>query len=126
MARQPRHALAMFVKAQLLLAAGEDEQAQQLLELAAAAEPPEPKVLKALGKLHYDAGRLDGTCYLVTDFVEGATLVGWRLTQLPRSQALEFLLASPLRPGRVLLAEALVGLAQLGLVTLSGLPVLAA
>ena len=49
--------------------------------------------------------------------------VGWRLTQLPKSQALEFLLVSPLRPRRLLFAEALVGLAQLGLVTLSGLPV---
>jgi hypothetical protein len=56
--------------------------------------------------------------------VEGAALVGWRLTQLPRSQALEFLLVSPLRPFRTFLAEALVGLALLGLVTLSGLPVL--
>ena len=27
-----------------------------------------------------------------------ATLIGWRLTQLPKSQALEFLLVSDLRP----------------------------
>jgi len=44
---------------------------------------------------------------------------------LPRSQALEFLLVSPLHPRRVFLAEALVGLARLALVTLAGLPVLA-
>jgi hypothetical protein len=64
-----------------------------------------------------------GHVLLVAGIVQGAALVGWRLTQLPKSQALEFLLVSPLRPRRLLLAEALVGLAQLGLVTLSGLPV---
>ena len=47
---------------------------------------------------------------------------GWRLTQIPKSQALEFLLVSPLRPRRLFLAEALVGLTRLALVTLSGLP----
>ncbi len=65
-----------------------------------------------------------GSVLLVAGVVEGAALVGWRLTQLPRSQALEFLLVSPLRPRRLLTAEALVGLSRLGLVTLSGLPVL--
>jgi hypothetical protein len=66
-----------------------------------------------------------GQLLLVAGIVEGAVLVGWRLTQLPRSQALEFLLVSPLQPRRVFLGEALVGLALLGLVSLSGLPVLA-
>src|SRR3954468_7657239 len=66
-----------------------------------------------------------GQMLLIAGIVEGALLVGWRLTQLPRSQALEFLLVSPLRPGRLFLGEALVGLSFLGLVTLSGLPVLA-
>jgi hypothetical protein len=65
-----------------------------------------------------------GHLLLVAGVVEGAALVGWRLTQLPRSQALEFLLVSPLWPRPLFLAEALVGLAQLALVTLSGLPVL--
>lgn len=65
-----------------------------------------------------------GHLALVAGIVEGALLIGWRLTQLPRSQALEFLLVSPLRPPHLLLAEASVGLAQLGLVTLAGLPVL--
>src|SRR5262245_19809632 len=65
-----------------------------------------------------------GNLLLVAGIIEGATLVGWRLTQLPRSQALEFLLVSPLRPPRVFLGEALVGLALLALVTLSGLPVM--
>jgi len=65
-----------------------------------------------------------GNVLLIAGIVEGALLVGWRLTQLPKSQALEFLLVSPLRPGRVLLAEALVGLTRLGQVTLAGLPIL--
>src|SRR5580704_7420403 len=66
-----------------------------------------------------------GQLLLISGIVEGAILIGWRLTQLPKSQALEFLLVSPLRPQRVFLAEALVGLGRLALVTLSGLPVLA-
>jgi hypothetical protein len=65
-----------------------------------------------------------GYVLLVLGIVEGAAMVGWRLVQLPRSQALEFLLVSSLRPAGVLTAEALVGLARLALVTLSGLPVL--
>jgi hypothetical protein len=66
-----------------------------------------------------------GHLLLVAGIVEGAVLVGWRLTQLPRSQALEFLLVSPVQPRRVFLGEALVGLALLALVSLSGLPILA-
>lgn len=65
-----------------------------------------------------------GQCLLVAGIVEGALLVGWRLTQLPKSQALEFLLASPLRPHRILLSEAAIGLTRLALVTLAGVPVL--
>ena len=44
--------------------------------------------------------------------------VPWRLTQLPKSQALEFLLVSPLRPPWVFAAEAAVGVTRLALVTL--------
>jgi hypothetical protein len=73
----------------------------------------------------YEAATLLGPLLLVTGIVEGAVLLGWRLTQLPRSQALEFLLVSPLAPRRVFLAESLVGLARLALATLAGLPVLA-
>jgi hypothetical protein len=61
---------------------------------------------------------------LTAGIVEGAALVGWRLAQLPKSQALEFLLVTPMNPRRVFLAEAAVGLSRLALVTLSGLPVL--
>jgi hypothetical protein len=63
-----------------------------------------------------------GHLLLITGIVEGAMLIGWRLTQLPKSQALEFLLVSPLRPQRVFLAEALVGITRLAWVTLAGLP----
>jgi hypothetical protein len=59
---------------------------------------------------------------LAAGFVEGAVLLGWRLTQLPKSQALEFLLTSPVSSRRVFAAEALVGLARFVLVQLSGLP----
>lgn len=65
-----------------------------------------------------------GQFLLVAGIVEGAILIGWRLTQLPKSQALEFLLVTPQRPGAVFFGEALVGLARLALVTLSGLPIL--
>jgi hypothetical protein len=65
-----------------------------------------------------------GNVLLTAGIVEGAMLVGWRLSQLPKSQALEFLFVSPLRPRGVFVAEALVGLTLLTLVTLAGLPVL--
>ncbi len=65
-----------------------------------------------------------GNLLLIAGVIEGALLVGWRLAQLPKSQALEFLLVSPLHPSRVFLGEAAVGLARLALVTLAGLPLL--
>lgn len=61
---------------------------------------------------------------LILGIVEGASLIGWRLTQLPKSQALEFLLVSPVQPRRVFLAEFLVGAARFGLICLAGVPVL--
>jgi hypothetical protein len=65
-----------------------------------------------------------GHLLLCAGIVEGALLVGWRLTQMPKSQALEFLLVSPLRPHRFFLYEAAVGAAWLALITLAGLPIL--
>lgn len=81
----------------------------------AAARADTPATLAAVGQL-----------VLVLGIVEGAALVGWRLTQLPKSQALEFLLVSPVRPRRVFLAEALAGIGRFALVCLAGLPVLLA
>src|SRR5436190_6391207 len=66
-----------------------------------------------------------GHLLLCAAIVEGALLVGWRLTQMPKSQALEFILVSPLRPHWLLISELLVGAAQLLLITLAGLPLLA-
>lgn len=65
-----------------------------------------------------------GNLTLILGIVEGAALIGWRLTQIPKSQALEFLLTSPVQPERVFLAEAWVGVARFSLVWLAGLPVL--
>jgi hypothetical protein len=71
------------------------------------------------------ATSLLGHVVLTAGIIEGALLLGWRLTQLPKSQALEFLLVSPLRPRRLFVAEALVGLSRLALISLSGLPLFA-
>jgi hypothetical protein len=70
------------------------------------------------------AATMLGHLLLVMGIVEGAVLLGWRLTQLPKSQALEFLLVTPVRPGHAFLAEAAVGLTRLAFVTLAGLPIL--
>lgn len=64
-----------------------------------------------------------GYVLLSLAMVEAAALVGWRLTQLPKSQALEFLLVSPVQPVRLFLAESLVGLSRFALAWLGGLPV---
>ena len=65
-----------------------------------------------------------GQFALILGIIEGAALVGWRLTQLPKSQALEFLLVSPVQPRRLFFAEMLVGICRFALVCLSGLPIL--
>ena len=67
---------------------------------------------------------LFGHALVALGIVEGAALVGWRLTQLPKSQSLEFLLSSPTRPWRIFFSEAFVGVCRLALVTLSGVPIL--
>lgn len=61
---------------------------------------------------------------LILGIVEGSALIGWRLTQMPKSQALEFLLTSPVQPRRVFIAESLVGVSRFALVWLSGVPIL--
>src|SRR5262249_29740061 len=65
-----------------------------------------------------------GHVLLIMGIIEGAILIGWRLTQMPKSLALEFLLVSQLSAPRLFVAEALVGITRLALVTLSGLPIL--
>jgi hypothetical protein len=66
---------------------------------------------------------LVGQILLVLGLVEGAAMIGWRLTQLPKSQAMEFFLASPIQPKRLFVSELLVGVGRFALVCLSGLPV---
>ena len=83
------------------LALGERAGKGELAVLAAA-----PFALAGQGR--HASPVLLGHLLLVAGIVEGAVLVGWRLTQLPRSQALEFLLVSPLQPRRVFLGEARV------------------
>lgn len=61
---------------------------------------------------------------LILGLIEGAAIIGWRLTQLPKSLALEFLLTSPIQPKRLYCAEMLVGTGRFLLVSLSGAPVL--
>lgn len=63
---------------------------------------------------------------LIAGIVEGSLLVGWRLTQTPKSQSLEFLLVSPVQPRGYFLSEACAGLARTALVTLAGVPPLLA
>lgn len=65
-----------------------------------------------------------GNFLIVAGIVEGALLLGWRLTQLPKSQALEFILVSPLESTRFLFCEALVAASRLVLVTFTGVPLL--
>lgn len=62
---------------------------------------------------------------LTLGIVEGAMMLGWRLTQVPKSQSLEFLLTSPVQPRRVFIAEASVGVIRLALLSLCGLPLFA-
>jgi tetratricopeptide (TPR) repeat protein len=55
LAQNKSHPLASYVKARLLLAAGDEDQARSLLESAVDEKDPNTKVLQALGKLYYEA-----------------------------------------------------------------------
>ncbi len=59
LAKKKGHPLASVVKARLLMAAGDEDEALKLLQAAADPKAPEPKVLQALAKLYYDAKQLD-------------------------------------------------------------------
>src|SRR5436305_581585 len=71
------------------------------------------------------AGPFLGQVLLTAAICEGALLLGWRLTQLPKNLGLEFLLASPLPASALYLGEMSVAVLRFALVTLSGLPLLA-
>jgi tetratricopeptide (TPR) repeat protein len=55
LAKNPKQMLAAYVKAKLLLDAGDDEQARSLLESALDPHDPEPKALELLAKLVFEA-----------------------------------------------------------------------
>lgn len=81
-------------------------------------------VMVPLGGNDSAAMPMVGQLLLMLGLVEGAALIGWRLTQLPKSLALEFLLVSPLQPRRVFLAESMVGICRFLLIQLTGIPFL--
>jgi len=54
LSQNKNHPLASYVKARLLLAAGDEDQARSLLEGAVDEKNPNTKVLQALGKLYYE------------------------------------------------------------------------
>src|SRR5262249_3369869 len=53
LAKKKNHPLASYVKARLLLAAGDEDAARTILE-AALKETAEPKVLQALGRIYFE------------------------------------------------------------------------
>src|SRR5262249_15080282 len=55
LAKNSTHPRACYVKARLLIDAGEDDQARSLLESALNLQSPDPKVLLALGKMYYES-----------------------------------------------------------------------
>ena len=56
LAKKKTHPLASYVKARLLMTAGDEEAALKLLQDAVDPKSPEPKVLEALGKRQGDDG----------------------------------------------------------------------
>jgi tetratricopeptide (TPR) repeat protein len=58
LAKKKGHGLASYVKARLLMAAGDDETAIKVLEAGVDPRAPEPKVLVTLGKLYFEAKEL--------------------------------------------------------------------
>ncbi|MFO0949176.1 MAG: hypothetical protein U1D30_25240 [Planctomycetota bacterium] len=65
-----------------------------------------------------------GIAMVLLSVIEGALLLGWRLTQWPKSKALELLLVTSLSPRRAMLGEEFVGVTLYTFVSLSGLPIL--
>jgi tetratricopeptide (TPR) repeat protein len=55
LAKKKGHGLASYVKARLVLAAGDEDEARKLLEAAVDRQAPEPNVVQLLGKIYYEA-----------------------------------------------------------------------
>lgn len=65
-----------------------------------------------------------GVTLMLLGIVEGAIVIGWRLSQWPKSKAMELLLVTALSPRRAMLGEQLVGITILSLVALTAAPLL--
>jgi hypothetical protein len=55
--------------------------------------------------------------------IEGAFFLGWRLTQLPKSEAMEFMLVSPVQSHQFFFAEASVSFTRYVFIQLASLPI---
>ena len=66
-----------------------------------------------------------GFTLLIAGIVEGAMLLGWRLSQLPKSRSLELALLCPVPTPLLMLGEQMVGLSFFLLLTATCIPVLA-
>jgi tetratricopeptide (TPR) repeat protein len=85
--KKREHPLANYVKARLMLQAGDVDQARALLEAGLDQSAPEPKVLKELGKLYYDAGDFAKAAALFELGHKAAPLESQWLTELARVYA---------------------------------------
>ncbi len=68
-------------------------------------------------------GELIGHALLLVSIVEAAILIGWRLAQWPKHQAIELLLTSPLSGPACIAAELLIGTVQMLFLTVASLPI---
>jgi tetratricopeptide (TPR) repeat protein len=87
LSKKHEHPLANYVKARLMLQAGDVDQAKTLLEAGLDRSAPEPKVLKELGKLYYDAGEFAKAAALFELGHKAAPLESQWLTELARVYA---------------------------------------
>ena len=65
-----------------------------------------------------------GDASLLLGIVQGALIIGWRLVQWPKSQALETLLLANLSSAAVMRGEQFVGIVQLVALALASVPIL--
>lgn len=65
-----------------------------------------------------------GLTLLFGGIISGGLLIGWRLTQLPKSRSLEPLLLAPVDSIHLMLGEQIVAVTYFGLIMLSSVPIL--
>lgn len=66
-----------------------------------------------------------GIALVLLGIVEGALILGWRLTQWPKSKAMELLLVTSISPRRAMVGEECVGIALYTFLAISSVPILA-